>query len=113
MAAWPSDLRRTLRFGVFELRVADGELRKHGVRVRLQEQPLKILLTLLEARGELVSREELVRVLWPEGTFVDYERGLNTAVTRLRQTLGIPQCSRGISKLSPGEDIVSSLLYRV
>src|SRR5215471_1587751 len=88
MGALPESDRRPLRFGVFELDPASGELRKHGVRVRLQDQPLKLLLSLLERAGELYTREELIRSTWPEGTFVDYERGLNVAVTRLRQVLG-------------------------
>jgi DNA-binding winged helix-turn-helix (wHTH) protein len=79
---------RIFRFGAFELDTGDGELRKHGVRLRLQDQPLKILLTLLERPGELVPREDLVRTVWPHGVFVDYERGLNAAVTRLRHALG-------------------------
>src|SRR5215471_15658791 len=79
---------RVFRFGAFELDTGDGELRKHGVRLRLQDQPLKILLTLLEKQGEIVPREELVRTVWPDGVFVDYEKGLNAAVTRLRQMLG-------------------------
>src|ERR1700736_58458 len=79
---------RPLRFGVFELNPASGELRKHGFRIRGQDQPLKLLLCLLETPGELWSREDLIRRIWPEGTFVDYERGLNVAITRLRQALG-------------------------
>jgi DNA-binding winged helix-turn-helix (wHTH) protein/Tol biopolymer transport system component len=80
--------RRPLHFGVFELHPASGELRKHGVRVRLQDQPFKLLLCLLETPGEICTREDLIRRIWPEGTFVDYERGLNVAITRLRQVLG-------------------------
>src|ERR1700674_5213971 len=80
--------RRPLHFGVFELNPATGELRKHGVRIRLQDQPLKALLCLLETPGEIWAREDLIRRIWPEGTFVDYERGLNVAITRLRQALG-------------------------
>src|ERR1700730_10038717 len=80
--------RRPLHFGVFELNPASGELRKHGVRIRLQDQPLKALLCLLETPGELWSREDLIRRIWPEGTFVDYERGLNVTITRHRQALG-------------------------
>ena len=80
--------RRPLHFGVFELNRASGELRKHGIRIRVQDQPLKLLLCLLEAPGEICTREDLIRRIWPEGTFVDYERGLNVAVTRLRQALG-------------------------
>src|SRR5579872_1244950 len=80
--------RRSVHFGVFELDPASGELRKHGIRVRLQDQPLKLLQCLLETPGDIRSREELIRKIWPEGTFVDYERGLNVAITRLRQALG-------------------------
>jgi len=88
MSAQPELDRRCVRFGVFELNPATGELRKHGVRVRLQDQPLKLLLCLLETPGVICSREDLIRRIWPEGTFVDYDRGLNAAVTRLRQVLG-------------------------
>ena len=56
--------------------------------MRLQEQPLKLLLRLIENPGQICSREELIRTIWPEGTFVDYERGLNVTLTRLRQVLG-------------------------
>src|SRR5262245_47093050 len=83
------DLERTsVRFGVFELNPGAGELRKHGIRVRVQDQPLKLLLCLLETLGEICTRELLIQRIWPEGTFVDYERGLNSAVTRLRQVIG-------------------------
>jgi DNA-binding winged helix-turn-helix (wHTH) protein len=76
------------RFGVFEADARTGELRKHGIRLRLPDQPFNVLVGLLERPGELVTREELVRRLWPEGTFVDYDHSLNTAVNRLRETLG-------------------------
>lgn len=76
------------RFGVFEADVRTGELRKHGIRLRLPDQPFSVLVALLERPGELVSREELVKRLWPDGTFVDYDHSLNTAVNRLRETLG-------------------------
>jgi enoyl-CoA hydratase/carnithine racemase/DNA-binding winged helix-turn-helix (wHTH) protein/Tol biopolymer transport system component len=77
-----------LRFGPFELNSATGELRKHGIRVRLQGKPLQVLLALLESPGAVVTREELQRRLWAEDTFVDFEGGLNTAAKRLRITLG-------------------------
>jgi serine/threonine-protein kinase len=80
--------RRHIRFGVFELDTLTGELRKHGVRVRLQDQPLKLLLCLLETPGEVCTREVLIHRIWPEGTFVDYDRGLNSTATRLRQVIG-------------------------
>jgi TolB-like protein/DNA-binding winged helix-turn-helix (wHTH) protein len=77
-----------VRFGLFELSSRSGELRKRGLRIALQEQPLRILNALLERPGHVVSREELCRRLWPEGTFVDFEHSLNAAVRRLRTTLG-------------------------
>jgi len=76
------------RFGVFELNSRTGELRKKGVKIKLQDQPLQLLVILLERPGEMVSREELQKRLWPADTFVDFERGLNKAVNRLRATLG-------------------------
>ncbi len=75
-------------FGIFELSLPSGELRKRGLRLALQEQPLRILMALLERPGQVVSREELCRRLWPDGTFVDFEHSLNAAVRRLRVTLG-------------------------
>jgi Tol biopolymer transport system component/DNA-binding winged helix-turn-helix (wHTH) protein len=78
---------KIVRFGAFELDLANAELRKNGSKLRLQEQPFKILEALLEQPGAVIAREELVRRLWPEGTYVDFERGLNAAVTRLRQAL--------------------------
>lgn len=77
-----------VRFGTFELNLADGELRKRGLRIALQEQPLRILMALLERPGDIVGREELCRRLWPHGTFVDFEHSLNAAVRRLRVALG-------------------------
>ncbi len=73
------------RFGPFE--ISNGELSKTGIRVRIQDQPLRILETLLERPGELVTREELRDRLWPSDTFVDFERGLNAGVAKLRQCL--------------------------
>jgi TolB-like protein/DNA-binding winged helix-turn-helix (wHTH) protein/tetratricopeptide (TPR) repeat protein len=75
------------RFGSFQVDLRTGELHKHGTRVRLQEQPFKILAMLLARRGELVTREELRTGLWPKDTFVDFDHGLNAAVKRLRDTL--------------------------
>src|SRR3954447_14712015 len=83
----PESLGECLHFGPFELDTKAGELRKHGLRIRLQEQPLKLLLCLLESPGAVVSRQELAQQIWPEGPFVDYEHGLNTAAARLRQVL--------------------------
>jgi len=81
-------LRVPLRFGVFELDLRTGELRKHGLRVRLQEQPFQVLAMLLERHGELVTREELQKKLWPADTFVDFDHGLNKAINKIRDALG-------------------------
>src|SRR5947199_4363439 len=79
---------RIYRFGVFEVNSAAGELRKSGVRIRLQEQPFQVLLSLLERAGVVVTREELQQKLWPADTFVDFDHSLNTAVNKLREALG-------------------------
>jgi TolB-like protein/DNA-binding winged helix-turn-helix (wHTH) protein/Tfp pilus assembly protein PilF len=79
---------RKARFGAFEIDLRTGELRKHGIKVKLQEQPFQVLQLLLESPGEIVTREELRSKLWPENTFVDFDVGLNTAIKRLRETLG-------------------------
>lgn len=76
------------RFGVFEVDVRTGELRRNGTKVRLQEQPFLVLRKLLEARGGMVTREELHAALWPANTFVDFDTSLNTAIKRLREALG-------------------------
>jgi TolB-like protein/DNA-binding winged helix-turn-helix (wHTH) protein/tetratricopeptide (TPR) repeat protein len=77
-----------VRFGSFELDLRTGELRKGGFRVRLQEQPLRILALLVDRAGELVTREDLRQTLWSHDTYVDFDRGLNNAVRRLREALG-------------------------
>jgi TolB-like protein/Tfp pilus assembly protein PilF len=77
-----------IRFGVFEADLRAGELRKSGVRIRMQEQPFQILVMLLERPAEVVTREELRKKLWPGDTFVDFEHGVNSAVARLREILG-------------------------
>jgi TolB-like protein/DNA-binding winged helix-turn-helix (wHTH) protein/Flp pilus assembly protein TadD len=81
-------VRGRLRFGVFELDLRAGELRKHGLRVRLQEQPFQVLATLLEHPGEVVTREELQKKLWPADTFVDFGHGLNKTINKIREALG-------------------------
>jgi DNA-binding winged helix-turn-helix (wHTH) protein/TolB-like protein len=78
----------SLRFGRFELDRRTGELQRDGRRVRLQEQPCQVLLALLEHPGDIVTRDDLRRRLWGDETFVDFERGLNTAVKKARQALG-------------------------
>jgi DNA-binding winged helix-turn-helix (wHTH) protein len=79
---------RFFRFGPFELDVRAGELRKHGTKLRLRTQPLQILLILLEHSGDVVLREEIRKLLWPEDTTVEFDRGINAAVQRLRDALG-------------------------
>ena len=79
---------RFARFGVFELDLAAGELRKNGAKLRLQEQPFQVLALLLERPGDVVTREEIRQKLWPTDTFVDFDHSLNTAVNKLRETLG-------------------------
>jgi cholera toxin transcriptional activator len=79
---------RIARFGVFELNLAAGELRKSGTKLRLQEQPFQVLALLLERAGDVVTREELRQKLWPADTFVDFDHSLNTAVNKLREALG-------------------------
>jgi TolB-like protein/DNA-binding winged helix-turn-helix (wHTH) protein/Tfp pilus assembly protein PilF len=81
-------LRGRLRFGIFELDIRTGELRKHGFRVHLQEQPFQLLAMLVEHPGEVVTREELQKKLWPADTFVDFDHGLNKAISKLREALG-------------------------
>ncbi len=88
MPSPPASARRLVRFGVFELDAHSGELRKSGVRLSVQDQPLQVLKLLLDRPGELVTREALRQQLWPSDTFVGFEHGLNAAVGRLRETLG-------------------------
>jgi TolB-like protein/DNA-binding winged helix-turn-helix (wHTH) protein/Flp pilus assembly protein TadD len=80
-------LRRRFVFGVFELDLRSGELRKHGLRVRLQEQPFQVLAMLVEHSGEVITREELQKRLWPADTFVDFDHGLNKAINKIRDAL--------------------------
>jgi len=77
-----------LRFGVFEMDARAGELRKHGVRTKLQDQPFHVLTLLLQRPGEVVSREELRLQIWGTDTFIDFDNGLNTSINKLREALG-------------------------
>ncbi len=81
------ELGSPVRFGPFEADLRGGLLRKHGIRIKLQDQPFQILALLLERSGEVVTREEIQKRLWGDDTFVDFERGLNKAVNRLREAL--------------------------
>ncbi len=124
MADLRSDLRpaQRYRFGVFEADAATGELRRQGLRVKLNAQPFQILLMLLDRPGQLVTRDEISRVLWPEGTFVDYEHGVNSAVNRIREALGDTAGSprfietlarRGYRFLAPVERIPDRISDRI
>jgi len=84
----PQNRTRVARFGVFELDLSAGELRKSGLKLRLQGQPFQVLALLLERAGEVVTREELQQKLWPSDTFVDFDHSLNTAVNKVREALG-------------------------
>jgi DNA-binding winged helix-turn-helix (wHTH) protein len=107
---------RRYRFGAFEADAATGEPRRQGVRIRLNAQPFQLLIMLVERRGELLTREEISRELWPDGTFVDAEHGVNSAVNRIREALGDTANSprfvetlarRGYRFVAPVERIVS------
>ncbi len=80
--------RRIVRFAVFEFDLGTGELRKHGLRIKLKGQPIDVLAMLLDHPGEVVTREDLQKRLWPADTFVDFEHSLNAAIKRLRAALG-------------------------
>src|ERR1700687_2165051 len=85
--ATPNPYQTIVRFGVYELDLQAGVLRKNGMRIRCQEQPLQVLAALLERPGELITREELRKRVWPEDTFVDFDHALNTAVKKIRAAL--------------------------
>ncbi|PYV23492.1 MAG: hypothetical protein DMG24_13830 [Acidobacteria bacterium] len=78
----------TVHFGVFEVDLSGGELRKGGLKIKLQQQPFQILAALLEHPGEVVTREELRHKLWPDNTFVDFDSSLKTAINKVREALG-------------------------
>ena len=87
MVTLNSDRAATLIFGAYELDLQAGVLRKDGIRLRCQEQPLQVLAALADRPGELVTREELRRRVWPQDTFVDFDHALNTAVKKIRAAL--------------------------
>jgi TolB-like protein/Tfp pilus assembly protein PilF len=84
----PYPVQTAVHFGVFEVDLRARELRKQGVKLKLQEQPLEVLKALLEKPGEIVTREELQQKIWPSDTFVDFDHGLYNAIKRLREALG-------------------------
>jgi TolB-like protein/DNA-binding winged helix-turn-helix (wHTH) protein/Tfp pilus assembly protein PilF len=88
MAPRPNALVRIVRFGIFEVDLNAGELRKGGIKIKVHGQPFEVLTLLLARPGEVVPREELRQTLWPTETFVDFDHGVNTAINRLREALG-------------------------
>jgi DNA-binding response OmpR family regulator len=84
----PSALPQRIAFDNFEIDLPSGEVRKNGARIRLQAQPFQLLVLLLENAGEVVTREEICRQLWPADTFVDFEHSLAAAVNKIRDALG-------------------------
>jgi cholera toxin transcriptional activator len=107
---------RRYRFGAFEADAGTGELRRQGIRVRLNAQPFQVLVMLLDRPGDLLTREEISRELWPDGTFVDYDHGVNSAVNRIREALGDTATNprfvetlarRGYRFVAPVERIIS------
>src|SRR5216684_1056921 len=84
----PGPPPKAIRFGVFEIDLQAGELRKSGVKLKLQEQPFQVLITLLDKPGRVVTREELRKKLWDTDTFVDFEHSLGTAINKIREALG-------------------------
>jgi DNA-binding winged helix-turn-helix (wHTH) protein len=112
IADMPVDSRaNTVRFGPFELDARTDELRRNGVRIRLQGQPIQILVLLLERPGELVTQEEIREELWPDGTIVEYEHSIKTALRKLRHALGDEvEAPRYIETL-PSEGIASLVRF--
>src|SRR4051794_18247270 len=113
---------RGIRFGVFEVDLRSGELRKKGIKIKLQDQPFLLLITLLNQRGEIITREELRRTLWPDGTFIDFDHGLGSAINRVREALGdsaanprfvetVPR--RGFRFIAPIETVIDDTLAGV
>src|SRR5262249_44773816 len=86
--ASPAGQRNVFRFGLFEADSGSGQLLKQGIHVRLQDQPFRMLMLLLERPGQGVTREDLRERLWPENTFVEFDNGLNVAVRKIRDALG-------------------------
>ncbi|HXN50432.1 MAG TPA: winged helix-turn-helix domain-containing protein, partial [Candidatus Acidoferrum sp.] len=107
--------RRVTRFGPFDVDLRAGELRKRGLKIRLQQQPFRVLALLLEHPGEVVTREELRQAIWPADTFVDFDEGLDATIYKLRNALGdssenprfvetLPR--RGYRFITPVEEVV-------
>src|SRR5512147_401738 len=84
----PADPHRILCFGTFQVDLVSGELRRQGLKIRLQDQPFRLLVLLLDRAGDVVTREKVRETLWPADTYVDFDHSLNTAVRKLREALG-------------------------
>ena len=98
----------SLRFDCYEVDLAAGRLFKRGTRIHLREQSFQVLALLVERPGEVVSRDDLRRRLWPAEVFIDFENSLNTAVARLREALGDSADVRASSRPCPGGATASS-----
>ena len=86
--ATPQTTPKLVRFGPFEADLSQQELRKSGRKIKLQQQPFQVLAWLLQHSGQIVEREQLRQAVWPNGTFVEFDRSLNTAIKKIRQALG-------------------------
>jgi cholera toxin transcriptional activator len=115
--ASPQNNSRIARFGVFEINFDAAELRKSGAKIRLQGQPFQVLAVLVERAGQIVTREDLRQTLWASDTFVDFDHSLNTAVNKVRETLGDSASSpryvetiarRGYRFIAPVEFVASA-----
>lgn len=84
----PNQSGRLVKFGIFEADLASRELRKNGAKIRLQDQPFQVLAVLLEKPGGVVTRDELRQQIWPSDTFIDFDKGLNVAINKIREALG-------------------------
>ena len=112
MADQSPERPRIVRFGTFEADLGARELRKGGVRIKLQGQPFEVLAMLLERPGEVVPREELRQRLWSTDAFVDFDAGVNTAINRLREALGDSPKTRASLKRCHAAGIASSPTWR-
>jgi len=108
----PTVRTRKVRFGAFDVDLRFGQLHKHGIRLKLQDQPFQVLALLLERPGDLVTREEFRQKLWPADTFVDFDTGLNSAIKKLRDVLGDPPRNPATSGPCPAAATASSLASR-
>src|SRR5438309_10367725 len=97
--------RPVFQFGVFEFDPQSGELRKNGVRLKLQDQPTQVLTLLVERPGQVITREEIQKRLWPENTYVDFDHAINSTVRKLRDALCDSAITPGLLRPWRGADI--------